>query len=79
MKKIYLVYQDNGESYEDYYEWIKKVFDDKQEAENYKQMLEIDEETAFKKAIEENDYREKCRFWITEEELIEKGDIENEN
>ena len=74
MKKIYLVYQDNGESYEDYYEWIKKVFDNKQEAENYKQMLEIDEETAFKKAVEENDYREKCRFWIKEEELIEKGD-----
>ena len=69
-----MVYQDNGESYEDYYEWIKKVFDNKQEAENYKQMLEIEEETAFEKAIEENDYREKCRFWIKEEELIEKGD-----
>lgn len=72
MKKIYLVYQDNGEPYEDYYEWVKKVFDDKQEAENYKQMLELDEETAFKKAVEENNYREKCRFWIKEEELIEK-------
>ena len=75
MKKIYLVYQDNGESYEDYYEWIKKVFDNKQEAENYKQMLEIEEEAAFKKAVEENDYREKCRFWIKEEELIEKGEM----
>lgn len=33
--KVYLVYKDNGQDYEDYYEDVVKVFNDKRKAQYY--------------------------------------------
>lgn len=35
MNQIYLVIEDNGESYEDYHEWPVAAFDDENKAKNY--------------------------------------------
>lgn len=33
--KVYLVYFDNGESYEDYDEWVEAIFDSEEKAISY--------------------------------------------
>lgn len=33
--KVYLVYFDNGEAYEDYYEWVEAAFDSEEKAIKY--------------------------------------------
>lgn len=65
--KVYLLYGNNGEMYEDYYEWIEGVYIDKEKARKQKDKLTRKAKQDYKKGI---DWEER-KYWIKEYEVIE--------
>lgn len=62
MNKVYIVFEDNGELYEDYRKWIDKVFSEKEQAEKYVKNANENEQKSWIKLhhYEEHD------FWLEE-------------
>lgn len=65
MNKVYIVFEDNGELYEDYYKWINKIFDTEERAKKYIKNSKAKEQRLCKK----QPYRESHDFWLEEYEL----------
>ena len=63
--KVYLVYKDNGQSYEDYSDDVVKVFNDKIKAQSY-----IKKEKT-KKENKQSQWSNAIRFWIKEMNIEE--------
>ena len=63
--KVYLVYKDNGDEYEDYDEDVVKVFNDEEKAQSY-----IKKEKA-KKINKKSQWSDAIRFWIKEMNIEE--------
>lgn len=64
--KIYVVIRDNGMTFEDYYEYIDKVFLSKEMALAYAQKLEKIFEAEYNRGIENNEYTEHCHCRVKE-------------
>lgn len=64
--KIYVVIRDNGMTFEDYYEYIDKVFLSKEMALAYAQKLEKIFEAEYNRSIENNEYTEHCHCRVKE-------------
>lgn len=64
--KIYVVISDNGMTFEDYYEYIDKVFLSKEMALAYAQKLEKIFEAEYNRGIENNEYTEHCHCRVKE-------------
>lgn len=62
MKKIYIVFEDNGEMYEDYDKWINKVFSKKEQAEKYVKNLKKNEQKSWRKLQHDEEHD----FWLEE-------------
>lgn len=69
MNKIYIVFEDNGEMFEDYEKWVVKVFNIQEQAMKFIENSKAKEQILCKKQR----YREKHNFWV-EDYDIEKGD-----
>jgi hypothetical protein len=67
---VYIVIEDNGEYYEDYSEWIDKVFIDKSKAKRYVTKMNKKEKESKRTVYEES------HSWKLEEHKIE--DIKGE-
>ncbi len=65
--KVYLLYGNNGEMYEDYYEWVEGVYINREKARKRKKELDKKAEKDHKK---EPIYG-KHTYWIKEYEVIE--------
>ena len=63
--KVYLVYKDNGQEYEDYFDDVVKVFSDKEKAKSY-----IKKEKA-KKENKQSQWKDAIRFWVKEMNIEE--------
>ena len=70
MNKVYIVFEDNGELYDDYYKWINKVFSEKEQAEKY---VKNSKENEQKSWIKLQHYREHD-FWL-EEYTVESDEV----
>lgn len=64
--KTYVVIRDNGMTFEDYYEYIDKVFLSKEMALAYAQKLEKIFEAEYNRGIENNEYTEHCHCRVKE-------------
>ena len=71
---VYIVFEDNGEVYEDYYKWIAKVFDKKTHAARFIKNSKAKEKMLCKK----QSYRSEHSFWVQECEIEGSGDIQAE-
>jgi len=69
--KAYILSGNNGEMYEDYYEWIVAVYLEKEKANKHLQLLEKIEEETYQKAINNDEYYTKCKYYIKEYEVME--------
>lgn len=64
--KIYMVIRDNGMTFEDYYEYIDKIFLSEEMALKYAQQLERIFEVEYNRGIENNEYTEHCHCRVRE-------------
>lgn len=64
---IYIIKGNNGEMWEDYYEWIEEIFSDKRKAE--KRVKELKKEAH--KDFEEEPWMEERRYKIEEYEVTD--------
>lgn len=62
MNKVYIVFEDNGQLYDDYDKWVNKVFDMKDQAKKYIKKSKAKEQRLYKK----NSYYDKHDFWLEE-------------
>ena len=65
INKIYIVFEDNGEIYEDYDKWINKIFGTQEQARRYIKNSKAKEKRLCKK----QPYRDVHDFWLEEYEL----------
>ena len=65
--KVYLLYGNNGEMFEDYYEWVEGVYINREKARKEKYKLTRKAKQDCKKRI---DWEER-QYWIKEYEVIE--------
>ncbi len=65
MNKVYVVFESNGDAYEDYEDWIAKIFTSKERAKKYIKNSKTKEQILCKK----QPYRSKHDFWLEEYEL----------
>ncbi len=72
--KIYIVFEDNGEAYEDYDKWIDKIFDTQEQAKRYIKNSKGKE----KRLCEKRPYHDVHDFWLEEHE-IERSDSNVKN
>ena len=70
MNKVYIVFEDNGELYDDYYKWINKVFSKKEQAEKYVKNSKENEQNSWIKLH----HYEKHYFWL-EEYTVESEEV----
>ena len=63
--KVYLVFKDNGQDYEDYYDDVVKVFKEKEKAQYYIKKEKV------KKENKKSQWSDAIRFWIKEMEIEE--------
>lgn len=63
--KVYLIYKDNGQEYEDYSDDVVKIFKEKEKAQSY-----IKKEKA-KKINKQSQWQNAIRFWIKEMNIEE--------
>lgn len=70
MNKVYIVFEDNGELYEDYYKCINKVFSEKEQAEKYVKNAKENEQKSWIKLH----HYEKHNFWL-EEYIVESEEV----
>lgn len=70
MNKVYIVFEDNGELYDDYYKWINKVFSEKEQAEKYVENQKKNEQKSWRKLH----HYEKHNFWL-EEYTVESEEV----
>ena len=70
MNKVYIVFEDNEELYEDYRKWIDKVFSEKEQAEKYVKNARENEQKSWRKLqhYQEHD------FWL-EEYIVESEEV----
>ena len=66
--KIYIIKGNNGEMYEDYYEWIKSVYIDKEKAHKERDRLNRKAKRDYEK---EKGFYELCSYKIEEYEVVE--------
>lgn len=67
LNKVYVVFQDNGESFEDYDYWITKIFSSEEKAKKYIKNSKAKEQ----RLCEKLPYRDKHDFWLKEYEIEE--------
>ncbi len=65
--KVYLLYGNNGELYDDYYEWVEGVYTTREKARERKKELDKKAEKDHKK----EPFYGKRTYWIKEYEVIE--------
>lgn len=68
INNVYIVFEDNGESFEDYRDWIAKVFINKEQAKKFIKNAKLEE----KRIANKTPFYEIHNFWLVEEE-IENG------
>lgn len=67
MNKVYVVFEDNGESYEDYAYQITKIFSSEGRAKKYIENSKAKEQ----RLCEKQPYHDKHDFWLEEYEVEE--------
>lgn len=63
--KVYLVYKDNGQEYDDYFDDAVKVFKEKEKAQSYIKKEKV------KKENKKTQWSNAIRFWIKEMNIEE--------